>query len=72
VLTLPVPLLKIALTIGKFLRMTRYGPEQLNFLRYRPVLTNKALVEDFGYRPEKSSAEVLQLFADGINQEKAL
>lgn len=39
---------------------TQYGPEQVDFLRYRPVLSNRRLVEEFGYRPELSSDEVFE------------
>jgi UDP-glucose 4-epimerase len=34
----------------------------VNFLRYRPVLDNRRLKEDFGYVPQLSSAEVFELF----------
>lgn len=57
VLDLPPTLLRIALTIGRATRTTRYGPEQLKFLQYRPVLDNRALIEDFGYTPQKTSKE---------------
>lgn len=55
---LPPWLLQAALWIGKVFGLTAYGPEQLRFLRYRPVLDNRRLKEDFGYRPRKTSAEV--------------
>ena len=61
-LSIPAGLLAAALAIGSKLRLTRYGPEMLNFLRYRPVLSNEKLKEDFGYRPELSSAEVFELY----------
>jgi UDP-glucose 4-epimerase len=48
--------------VGKLLRLTRYGPEQLDFLRYRPVLLNTALKERFGYVPAKTSAEAFEAF----------
>ncbi len=55
---LPAWLLQAALAVGKALGATQYGPEQLRFLRYRPVLDNRRLKEEFGYRPRKTSAEV--------------
>jgi UDP-glucose 4-epimerase len=55
---LPPALLQAALWVGKRLGLTAYGPEQLRFLQYRPVLDNRRLKEDFGYRPRKTSAEV--------------
>ena len=55
-------LLKAVLGIAKPLGISRYGPEQVGFLQYRPVLDNQALKEEFGYVPEKSSAEVFDLW----------
>ncbi|PTY38604.1 epimerase [Saccharospirillum sp. MSK14-1] len=63
---LPVPLVRFALGCGRRLGLTPYGPEQLNFLRYRPVLANTALKQEFGYSPRKTSAEVLAEFAAGL------
>lgn len=59
---LPAGLLKAALAIGSRLGLTRYGPEQLDFLRYRPVLLNTALKRMFGYTPRKTSAQALDAF----------
>ncbi len=51
-----------ALWLGSTLGVSRYGPEQLDFLRYRPVLLNTALKEVFGYMPSKTSAEAFDAF----------
>jgi len=59
---LPPWLLQGALWIGKQIGATQYGPEQLRFLRYRPVLDNRRLKEEFGYRPRKTSAEVFDFW----------
>jgi UDP-glucose 4-epimerase len=59
---LPAGLLRTALRVGSALGLTRYGPEQLDFLRYRPVLLNTALKERFGYTPRKTSAEAFEAF----------
>lgn len=61
-LTLPAWLLKSALRIGHTLKLTQYSAEQLDFLRYRPVLSNRALKEAFGYTPQKSSREVFDFY----------
>ncbi|WP_171122797.1 MULTISPECIES: SDR family oxidoreductase [unclassified Ruegeria] len=53
-------LLKAALTFARPLGLSRYGPEQVRFLLYRPVLDNSALRTSFGYEPELSSAEAFQ------------
>ena len=62
VLHLPAGLLAVALAVAKPLGLTRYGPEQVRFLQYRPVLDNTALKRDFGYVPELSSGEVFALW----------
>ena len=64
VVTLPAFVLRQALAIGRFFHLTRYGPEQLDFLRYRPVLDNRRLKEDFGFVPSKTSAEAFTIFAE--------
>lgn len=61
-LPLPARLLVGALGFLRALRLTRYGPEQVDFLRYRPVLSNRRLKEDFGFTPRKTSSEVFDLF----------
>ena len=59
---LPAGWLRTALRVGSALGISRYGPEQLDFLRYRPVLLNTALKERFGYEPRKTSAEAFEAF----------
>lgn len=63
-LEIPPVLLRAGLAIGKALRLTRYGPEQLKFLQYRPVLDNQALKDDFGYTPEKTSEETFRYYLE--------
>ena len=62
VLDLPAGLLRAALALGSALGVSRYGPEQLDFLRYRPVLLNTALKEVLGYVPAKTSSEAFDAF----------
>ena len=50
-------LLQAALWVGRWLGLTAYGPEQLRFLRYRPVLDNRRLKQQFGYTPAFTSTE---------------
>jgi UDP-glucose 4-epimerase len=61
-LVLPAWLLQAALAALKPLGLTQYGPEQLDFLRYRPVLLNTRLKTAFGYTPRYSSVEVFELY----------
>lgn len=63
---LPASLLRGALTVGRALGVSRYGPEQLDFLRWRPVLSNARLKQEFGFVPQKSSAEAFTIFAESL------
>ena len=49
------------------LGLSRYGPEQVRFLQYRPVLDNQRLKQVFGYTPELSSAQVFDLWRREAN-----
>jgi UDP-glucose 4-epimerase len=60
--TIPASVLRGVLAVLHPLGISRYGPEQVDFLRYRPVLDNRRLKEDFGYVPKLTSAEVFELF----------
>jgi UDP-glucose 4-epimerase len=61
-LVLPAWMLKGALALLKPLGLTQYGPEQLDFLRYRPVLLNTRLKTVFGYVPRLTSSQVFDLY----------
>lgn len=71
-LALPPWLLRNALRLGQLFGRGRYGPEQVRFLQYRPVLANTALKASFGYTPQKSSAEVFAYFVEHARQRGAL
>lgn len=62
VLRLPAWVLKAALCVARPLGLSRYGPEQVRFLQYRPVLDNSALKSRFGYTPEMTSARVFEFW----------
>ncbi|MCC6217205.1 MAG: NAD-dependent epimerase/dehydratase family protein [Polyangiaceae bacterium] len=61
----PVPAAALRATLAALQRLGRsaYGPEHVDFLRYRPVLSNRALKERFGYAPRKTSREAFELWA---------
>lgn len=65
---LPAWLICTALRVLKPLGLSPYGPEQVDFLRYRPVLSNRRLKQDFGFSPRYSSREAFLAFlrAQGI------
>jgi len=60
VLAVPEPVVRAALTVGRRLGLTAYGPEQTRFLRYRPVLANDRLKDVLGYVPSRTSAEAFE------------
>ncbi|MEN0104813.1 MAG: SDR family oxidoreductase [Pseudomonas sp.] len=64
---LPAGLISGALRILKPLGLSQYGPEQLDFLRYRPVLNNRRLKEEFGYQPRYTSREAFMAFLQARN-----
>ncbi|GLK87436.1 SDR family oxidoreductase [Pseudomonas turukhanskensis] len=64
---LPAGLISGALRVLKPLGLSQYGPEQLDFLRYRPVLNNRRLKEEFGYQPRYTSREAFMAFLEASN-----
>lgn len=66
---LPAGLLQGVLKLLKRFGLTQYGPEQLDFLRYRPVLANRRLKEEFGYTPRYTSSEAFVAFLDAQGAE---
>jgi len=64
VLTVPAGVLAFALRVGRALRLTVHGPEQVGFLRYRPALANARLKDEFGFTPAKTSAEAFDAYLD--------
>ena len=68
---LPATLVRGALWALQRLGRTQYGPEQVDFLRYRPVLSNRRLKEELGYTPRRTSREVFEGFLRGRQRERA-
>lgn len=65
-LRIPASALKALLALAKPLGVSRYGPEQVRFLQYRPVLDNGRLKTVFGYMPEKTSAEAFEAWKGSV------
>jgi len=59
----PAWLLTAALSVAKPLGLTRHGPEQVGFLRWRPVLDNTRLKTVFGFVPRHSSVQAFDRWA---------
>jgi len=64
VLRVPAWLMKSLLFVLKRLSLTQYGEEQVNFLRYRPVLDNHKLKSGFGYTPMLTTEEAFEYFLE--------
>jgi UDP-glucose 4-epimerase len=65
VLRLPAGLLIRVLRVARRLGVGRYGPEQVDFLRYRPVLANDRLKRDFPGLPTRTSQEAYEVYRAG-------
>lgn len=59
---LPFGVFYQALNILYRLKLSQYHPGQASFLRYRPMLNNLKLKEEFGYTPQKSSLEAFEYY----------
>lgn len=59
---LPVPVVRAALGGLSAANLSPYGPEQVLFLKYRPVLDNTRLKEDFGYVPKYTTLEAFERY----------
>lgn len=70
VIKIPAAVVSGALFVLKRMQLTQYGEEQVDFLRYRPVLSNDKLKNDFGYIPQKTSLEVFEHYMWSRMKEK--
>jgi UDP-glucose 4-epimerase len=61
-LPLPPLLIQAALSILKPLGIIQYGPEQVKFIKYRPVLDNSKIKQQFTHQPRYSSEQALDAY----------
>ncbi len=61
-LALPAGLIQAALAIAKPLGLSQYGPEQVKFIKYRPVLANDKIKATFTHQPKYTSKQALDAF----------
>ncbi len=61
-LPLPAWLIQLALAVAKPLGLSQYGPEQVKFIKYRPVLSNDKIKSQFKHQPKYSSKQALNAF----------
>ncbi|HEY6004068.1 MAG TPA: SDR family oxidoreductase [Anaeromyxobacter sp.] len=57
---LPAAVLAAAVALLQRSGRTRYGPEQVDFLRYRPVLSNEKLGRELGYVPKWTTRQAFE------------
>jgi len=63
-LALPAWLIQLILFIAKPLGLTQYGPEQVKFIKFRPVLSNEKIKASFKHQPRYNSNEVIDAFLE--------
>mgnify|MGYP005999136759 FL=1 len=63
-LSFPSWLLRAALWLLKPVGLSQYGPEQVKFIEFRPVLTNKKIKQDFLHQPEKTTKQAFISFIE--------
>lgn len=61
---IPARLVEGSLALLHASRLSDYGPEQVDFLRYRPVLSNRRLKEELGFVPRKTSRQAFEVFLE--------
>ncbi len=61
-LALPAGLIQAALAVAKPLGLSQYGPEQVKFIKFRPVLANDKLKTTFTHQPRYNTEQSLDAF----------
>ena len=68
---LPIPpnFLRFMLGLLKPLGLSQYGPEQVKFIEFRPVLANDKIKSAFKHQPAKSTADAFESFLQETDKE---
>jgi UDP-glucose 4-epimerase len=68
---LPIPpnFLRVMLSLLKPLGLSQYGPEQVKFIEFRPVLSNAKIKAAFKHQPGKSTAQAFEAFLKETDKE---
>lgn len=68
---LPIPprFLRFMLGLLKPLGLSQYGPEQVKFIEFRPVLANQKIKSVFNHQPGKTTAEAFESFLQETDKE---
>ena len=68
-LPIPAAFLRAMLSLLKPLRLSQYGPEQVKFIEFRPVLANDKIKATFKHQPNKSTLEAFESFLQESDKE---
>lgn len=68
-LAIPSWLLRAVLSVLKPFGLSQYGPEQVKFIEYRPVLSNEKIKQKFRHQPEKSTEKAFLAFLEQSEKE---
>ncbi len=68
-LALPAWFMRGMLTILKPLGLSQYGPEQVKFIEFRPVLDNKKIKHGFKHQPSKTTEQAFESFLQETHKE---
>lgn len=63
-LSIPSWFLRAALFVFKKLSLSQYGPEQVKFIEFRPVLSNQKIKQKFTHQPEKTTEQAFLSFIE--------
>ena len=68
---LPIPpkFLRFMLGLLKPLGLSQYGPEQVKFIEFRPVLANQKIKAVFNHQPAKTTAQAFESFLQETDKE---
>jgi len=68
---LPIPswLIKAVLAVLKPLGLSQYGPEQVKFIQYRPVLSNSKIKNTFKHQPKYNTEQTFEAFLASSDKE---
>lgn len=68
-LPIPAGFLRFMLRLLKPLGLSQYGPEQVKFIEFRPVLSNKKIKSVFNHQPGKTTAGAFESFLQETDKE---
>lgn len=68
-IAIPSLVLRSLLSILKPMKISQYGPEQVKFVEFRPVLCNAKIKKSFVHQPEKTTLQAFEAFLQQTDKE---